>query len=708
MDPAASAATADENVNDSVDAILRRDPARAYAGMDARSREDYRNRVRNWAGRSRRSADDIARMAIELATAAEHRHGASDRRAHVGYYLTDAGIAALAGGLQTTLDWRERLRLRDPDRLLLAYCGVAYSLCIAYGIASVWLFDIRMPFAGQAMLALAAAIYISGIIPGWFNMFLSRALMPRLVPRLDFANGIPESAKTLVVIPSLLTSPAGIDRLAQTLERLHLDNPGCGAGYAILSDFVDADTERVDGDDALLETARARIDALNARHGRGFVLLHRPRRWNAGEGRWIGWERKRGKLEELNAFLAGEAAPFQTLYGDLDTVDGARYVLTLDDDNAELSPGAVHQLAGALAHPLHRPVLSADGKRVEAGYVILLPRPKFTLPENEAPSRLEKLFHSTVRIETSAEHHAPEPVVDVDQDVFGQTVYMGKGIYDAHLFHRLTRGLIAENTILNHDALEGALVRAGVVTDVVLDEIFVPSFYAAARRTHRWQRGDWQLIPWLFPALRDAAGKRIRNPLSLFGRWKLFQNVLRVLSPIAAIVCFAVGWATSGEPVPWTLNLLAVAWIPALVGMLLGTIQSLRFGQFGWMIRGVAASVSMRAAPFIFAVEYARNALDAALRASYRMWISRRRMLEWTASIVVSSQRGLTLVEYYRMLWCSPVFAVALACFIARFNPPALWSALPFAMLWAMAPFIAWWWSQKPGAKTPANTSPAA
>ena len=701
MDPVASAATAGENA---IDAILRRDPACAYARMDARSREDYRNRVSNWAERSRRSTDDVARLAIELATAAEHRHGAADRRAHVGYYLTDHGIADLAHGLQANLDWRERLRSRDPDRLLLAYCGLAYALCIAFGIASVWSFDIRMPPAGQVALALAAAIFISGIIPGWFNMFISRGFVPRLVPRLDFANGIPASAKTLVVIPSLLTSPAGVDRLAQTLERLYLDNPGCGAGYAILSDFVDADAEHVDGDDALLETARARIDALNSRHGGGFALLHRPRRWNAGEGRWIGWERKRGKLEELNAFLAGEAAPFDTMHGDLDVVAGARYVLTLDDDNAELSPGAVHQLAGALAHPLHRPVLAEDGRRVEAGFVILLPRPIFTLPQNDAPSRLEKLFHSTVRIETSAEHHVPEPVVDVDQDVFGQTVYMGKGIYDAHLFHRLTRGLIAENTILNHDALEGALVRAGVVTDVVLDEIFVPSFYAAARRTHRWQRGDWQLIPWLLPTIRDAAGRRVKNPLSLFGRWKLFQNLLRVLSPIAAIVCFVVGWATSGEPGAWTLNLLAVAWIPSLVGMLPGMVRSLLSGQFGWMVRGALASLSMRAAPFIFAVEYARNALDAALRASYRMWISRRRMLEWTASIVVSSQRGLTLTEYYRMLWCSPVFAIALVCLIARSNPPALWSALPFAALWTMAPFIAWWWSQKPGAKT---TAPA-
>jgi hypothetical protein len=698
MDSDVSALSA---MKDEVDAVLQRDPQCIYPRMDARSRQDYCDRVQMWAKRTQRSADKVAELAIELAREAGQRYGMSDRRAHVGYFLTDDGIAALAIALKAAPDWRERLRLYPPHALLLAYCALTYSLCAAYGALSTWLFDIRMHWTGQVLLALATAIFVSGIIPGWFNLFISRSLVPRWVPRLDFVDGIPLSAKTLVVLPSLLTAPAGIDKLAQTLERLHQNNLRCGAGYAILSDFVDADAEHTDVDNALLDQARAQITLLNERYDGGFVLLHRPRRWNPGEGRWIGWERKRGKLEELNAFLVGEASPFHTMHGDLDKVAGVRYVLTLDDDNAELSHGAVHQLAGALAHPLQRPVLSEDGRRVEAGFVILVPRPKFSLPNDEPPTRLEKLFHSTVHIETSEEHHAPRPVVDVDQDVFGQTVYMGKGIYDAHLFHRLTRGLIAENTILSHDALEGALVRAGVVTDVVLDETFVSTFYVAARRTHRWQRGDWQLIPWLFPTVRNAAGQRVMNTLSLFGRWKLLQNLMRVLFPIAAVVCFVVGWATSGVPGLWTLNLLAVAWIPAFVGMLLGLLRSLLSGQFDWMARGFLASLSMRAATFIFAVEHARNALDAVARASYRMWISHRRMLEWTPSVVVSTQRNLTLAQYFCMLWLSPAFALAVVCFIARYNPQALWISLPFATLWCFAPFVAWWWSQRPEANPP-------
>ncbi len=688
-----------------VDTILRQDPAHAYAWMDARSREDYRDRIRMWAERAQRPANEVAQAAIDLAAQAYQRHGEDDRRAHVGYFLTDDGIAALAAALHARLDWREKLRLRSPSSLLLVYCTAAYSLCGIYGVLSVWLFDIRMPWFGQALLALSTTLYVSGIIPGWFNMFLSRMLRPRWMPRLDFSDGIPASAKTLVVIPCLLTSRDGIRKLAQTLEHLQRSNSAPGVGYAMLSDFVDADTEQASDDEALLAEACAQINALNERHRGSFVLLHRPRRWNQSEGRWIGWERKRGKLEELNAYLAGGVSPFQTMRGDIDSVTGTRYVLTLDDDNADLTPGTIHQLAGALSHPLNRPVLSEDQTRVEAGHVLLQPRIMVSLPTNSSASRLEKLFNSTVEIETSKAYRSARPTVDVDQDVFGQAVFVGKGMYDVDMFHRLTHGLIAENTVLSHDGLEGGLVRAGVVTDIVLDETFVPTFHAVARRTHRWQRGDWQLIPWLFLTIRNASGVRVKNPLSLFGRWKLFQNLMRVMFPIAAVVCFMLGWATSAVPGRWTLNLLAIAWIPAFVGLLIGMLRNLFSGNLKSMLRGFWASLSMRAATFIFAVDHARNAADAISRASFRMWVSHRRMLEWTASIMVSMERSLTLGQYIRLMWFSPLFAVVAVWFIARVNPPALPYMVPFAALWFLAPFVAWWWSQTSEAPTHSTQS---
>jgi hypothetical protein len=681
---------------DDVDAILRRDPHGTYPIMDARSRDDYQSRVRMWAQRAHRSADDVAQVAITLATQASQRHGVDDRRAHVGYFLTDNGLGEFAAMLPAKLNWREWLRLRSATGLLFVYCSMIFSICAAYGIGSAWLFDIDLPWFGRASLALVTALYVSYIVQNWVNVLVPRLLLPRRVPRLDFSDGIPASAQTLVTVPCLLVSRDGMHKLAQTLETLHHDNRGSGAGYALLTDFVDAPDEHASGDDALLQQACAQIDALNQRHGGGFVLLHRPRRWNAAENLWIGWERKRGKLEELNGYLMGGASPFQTMHGDLSKVLGSKYVLTLDEDNADLTPGAVRELAAALAHPLNRAVLGNNGDRVEAGHVVLQPRPMIALPKDTTPSRLEMLVYSMIEIETTKAFRSDQPAINTDQDLFGQVAYGGKGIYDVELFHRLMHGRIAENTILSHDVLEGGMVRAGVVSDIILRENFVPTFYAAAQRTHRWMRGDWQLLPWLWPTVRDASGSRVRNVLPAFGRWKIFYNAMRMLLPVASLVCFVVGWATCATPGWWTLNLLAVAWVPAIVDLLIGVVRNLLALRFRATARGMWAWLSLRSASFIFGVDQAQNAFDAAVRASFRMLVSHRGLLEWTASSVVSRRGTPTLAQYLRMMWISPVFAVITVAFIDRINPMALSSAIPFAVLWISAPFVAWWWSQKP------------
>jgi hypothetical protein len=686
-------------IKDDVAAILSRDPIGAYAHMDVLSRADYDDRVSMWAKRSRRHPNEVAKAAIGLAIQASQCYGTSDRRSHVGYFLTDNGIADLAAALGTKLVFQEKLRLHYSSNLF-AYCAMVFLTCGAYGVLSVWRFGIDLPWFGKALLALACTIYVSRIVPGWLSLFLSRMLVPQWMPRLDFSAGIPASAQTLVVVPCLLTSREGIHRLAQTLEGLYQNNLSANAGYALLSDFVDASTQHASSDDTLLEEACVQISLLNERHGGGFVLLHRPRRWNPGENRWIGWERKRGKLEEFNAYLLGGKSPYQVMHGDSVRVMGTKYVVTVDDDIVDFTPGAIHKLAGALAHPLNRAVLDKEGTRVEAGYVLLQPRVMVALAKNSMPSRLEKQFNWMVELETTETFRSDEPSIDIDQDVFGQSTYYGKGIYDVELFHRLTHGLIAENTVLTHDALEGGLVRTGLVTDILLHEAFAPTVHSFVTRTHRWQRGDWQLIPWLLPTVRDASGARVKNILSPFGRWIIFHNVMRILFPIVALTCLVVGWATSSMPGLWTLNLLAVAWIPAIVVLLVGIIRTLLSGRIGVMVRGVWSSLSMRSGQFIFGVDDAKNSFDAAARASFRMLVSHRKRLEWTASIIESSRPDPTLADYVRIMWFSPVFSIATVWFISWVNPPALSSVIPFAALWSSAPLVAWWWSQKPQEQT--------
>jgi hypothetical protein len=679
-----------------VDEILEQDPARAYALMDPPSRREYRERVTKWSDRVRLPVVKVASVVLELAANGAERYGALDRRAHVGYFLTDDGTVELAKSLKTRLTWWEDLRLRWKGSLVIPYCALIAALCIGFGAASVMFFDIRMALPGRIVLALAVAVFLSVTIQGLCNSLIARALDPRWMPRLDFRCGIPESAKTLVVIPCLLTSRDGIEQLARTLERIYLRNVRNGVGYAMLSDFVDAGVFNCDSDDILLAHARAQISLLNERHGGSFALLHRSRRWNKAEGCWMGWERKRGKLEELNAYLAGVSSPFHTMHGDLGVVKGARYVLTIDDDNGNLSPGAVASLAGAMAHPLHRPVLSEDCKRVTAGYTILMPLTYLRFRKDSGASRMEQLLRPKVDEMEDAGPCSSESIVDIDQGLFRENLYFGKGIYDAPLFHFLTHGLIAENTILNHDTIESGLVRAALVSDVLLDESFPPTFFAMSRRSHRWQRGDWQQIPWLFWNIRNAAGVRVKNTLSTFARWKIMQNIIRLLFPIAAILCFVLGWVAADKPGLWTLSFLAVVWTPALIRLLIAAWHGFRAGRFVSTVVGMSSELAMRFSGFVFGVHNAYIALDAILRASFRMSVSRSKLLEWTASIIDGNRCAPTLRQSVTHMWHSPAFAVIAVWFISQVNPPALPSALPLAGMWLAAPVLAWWWSQTP------------
>ena len=696
MDVAAQhSVEAKPGANDELDAILDRDPAGAYPRMDARSRRDYRTCAEDWAARSRRAPAQAAQTALELAIAASQRHGRDDRRAHVGYFLLDRGVGELADALGVSLDARERIRLAPTPRKLALYYAAFFSVCLLYGLLSVRLFAFRLPPFGHALMVVLAALYLCPILQSWINMAMPRVLRSRRLPRLDFAAGLPARAQTLVAVPCLLTSRESAHKLARALETLYLDNRDAGAGYALLSDFVDAPDEHAPGEDALLQEACAQISALNERYGGGFALLHRPRRWNPNEGVWMGWERKRGKIEELNAYLLGGPSPFRLEHGDLSKLTGTKYVFVLDEDNSDLTAGAVQQLAAVLEHPLQRPAFAADGITVEAGYVLVQPRATVVLSKDSRPSRLEILVQSMIQIETGKPHDDGLPPVDANLELFGQVPYVGKGFYDVAHFHRIMHGRVPENSTLNHDVLEGGTVRAAVVGDIVLRDTFTPRCYSAVNRLHRWMRGDRQLLPWLLPHVRNAAGERIVNALSPFARWQIFYNAVRMLFPSASLLCFALGWASSPTPGGWTLYLLAVAWVPALVELAPKLLRNLRASRLRATASGAWSWLCLRSASFLFGVDQAHNSLDAALRCSYRMLVSHRRMLEWTASSVVSA-RDPGLAQYLRMMWSSPAVAIAVTGVVAWVNPRALSSALPFATMWFFAPFIAWWWSQKP------------
>jgi len=476
-----------------VERTLGRDPTAVYQAMDFTTRDRYRHVVEAIARRSQRSEDEIAQAAIELASSAE-----SARGAHVGYFLVGEGRSRLERAVRMRRDPLVVARHLLQRRRLTVY-GSAIALLTTGASA---LFASVAPTGGLLALQRAALLVLLVIatselaiaIVHWAATLFVR---PRLLPRLDFSKGIPPEGRTLVAVPTMLTDAAGIDGLVESLEVRHLANPDPQLAFALVTDFRDANVEKLPGDEALLQRAREGIETLNARHavpGRvpPFHLFHRPRRWNEGERAWMGWERKRGKLEELNAALRGDSSRFDTIVGDTDFLQGVKYVIALDSDT-ELPRDSARELAATMAHPLNRPRFDLEHGRVCEGYAILQPHVAITMA-SARNSRFARLQAGEPGIDPYT-----RAISDVYQDVFEEGSFVGKGIYDVDAFRKATAGRLPENRVLSHDLLEGAVARAGLVSDILLFEDYPSSYAADVNRRSRWMRGDWQIAAWLFP-----------------------------------------------------------------------------------------------------------------------------------------------------------------------------------------------------------------
>ena len=405
------------------------------------------------------------------------------------------------------------------------------------------------------LLGLIGAIPASDLAIALVNRTVTSLLGPRALPRLDLSDGVPEHLRTIVVVPTLLT---GLDAVKEQVDRLEihfLANPDGDLRFALLSDWVDAPSESLPGDDELLAAAADGIERLNQRHGPApgggerFFLFHRKRVWNESQERWMGWERKRGKLHELNLFLRGGSnttfIPAGGRYPE--EIPGVRYVITLDADT-RVPRGAVARLVGTMAHPLNQPKFSVREGRVIDGYSIVQPRITPTLPASRDGSLFQKIFSGPSGMDPYA-----FAVSDVYQDLFGEGTYTGKGIYDIDAFEEALGSKVQDNTLLSHDLLEGIFARAALASDIELFEEFPSHYGASAARQHRWARGDWQLLPWLFGKGGASRGKSEHFTIPLISRWKMLDNLRRTLSAPALFLTLLLGWLIPGlSPWVWT------------------------------------------------------------------------------------------------------------------------------------------------------------
>ena len=684
-----------------VEQVLRQDPATVYAAMDFATRDHYRHVVESLAKHGTCSELDVAQAAIELAggraqsAARDSVHAAA--QGHVGYYLVDRGLAALERRVGMRKPATEALRDLARRSPLTLYLG-SIVLLLAMLAQPLLRAVLRNGMEGWAWAVIAVPVVLisSQLAISLVNWLVSIVVLPRMLPRMDYSRGLPAEVRALVVIPAMLTGAQDVDELADALEVRFLANRDPNLHLALLTDFADATSEVMDADAALLRRATERIDALNASYPDAradrFFLLHRPRRWNARDKVWMGYERKRGKLAELNGLLRGAgAARFLRVVGRTEVLSEVKYVITLDTDT-QLPRDAARQFVGAMAHPLNRPVIDAATRRVIAGHAILQPRVGISLP-SAARSAYARLFGSDAGIDPYT-----RAVSDLYQDLFGEGSFIGKGIYDVDAFEQVLANRFAENSILSHDLVEGCFARSGLVSDVQLYEDYPSRYISDACRRHRWIRGDWQLLPWLLPWVRTPDAQRVRNPLSALSRWKILDNLRRSLVPAALLVLLLLGWFAMTHVAMWTVAVLAVVFVPPLLAVQLDLFHKQHDVLVGQHLRAALRGSGEQASRLLLTLAWlpyeALYSFDAMARTLWRMAVTRRRLLQWNPSRALERSDGDTLAGSFRSMAVGPALALATALALLLLRPGALLVAVPMLLLWLASPAIAWRISQ--------------
>ena len=673
----------------------------AFAAERDDTRDQTLHAIEKLARKSGRSEREVATLLLGLMHGAESspEGDADDDDAHTvaNYWLRGAGRGELRRvvglGSDRSLAWHRWLQsaalpaylgaIGLTTLVLVAWLLVRHSVALPPGQVAWWL------SASAALLLLFPA---SEAAVALINRLISESARPVRMPRLAFASGIAAEHRPMVAIPAMLSSPESGRELAHDLELHYLANPERHAQFALLTDWPDADAESVAGDAELLAGAAAEIERLNGLYPvhpddpARFIVLHRARRFAPSEGRWIGWERKRGKLEQLIGLLAeGGASPFFDFGRSSAVATGTRYVVTLDSDT-RLPPGRLKDLVGVAAHPHNQPRLSADGKRVERGYGILQPHVATPLPDPDNVTLYHWLFAGQPGIDPYSAASS-----EVYQDVFGEGTFAGKGLLHVQAMHAVLGGRLPENQILSHDLLEGSLARCAAVTDITVIEDAPFHADVAASRVHRWTRGDWQLLPILLHAGRW----RVRA----INRWKMLDNLRRSLVAPMSLAAIAFALATDAIA-PWaTLALVAFAFsagplMGALAGMAPSRDDIARIHFYRQAFADLGRAVASGAWLLAQLLQLALNAVDAIGRALYRLFVSRRGLLEWTTAAAAQAAATSSLAGLVRQHWRTPVAAVVL--WIALLAGGTAWPASTslLCLVWALAPVWTWWVSR--------------
>ncbi|MBV9504704.1 MAG: hypothetical protein JO323_06825 [Acidobacteriia bacterium] len=682
-----------------VDDVLAQDPAAVYSRMDFESCESYRKVVDKLARHSPRSEREIAEEAVALsrrAAAVSDGSRALERRAHVGYYLVRQGLPDLEAAIAYKPPLSQlfpRWILRHPTQFYLISIELLTFL-IVFGMLS-GLDSLTPIFAGLVLLFLPATQAALDFV----NNLVTSVLSPNTMPKFDFSEGIPDDCVTLVAVPALLLNEAQVQDLVLDLEIRFLANTGRNLYFALVTDSPDSE-EAVDHRDTLADLAVRLIEGLNARYrGEGrspFLLLHRHRVYNESEGRWMGWERKRGKLMDLNRILRGGFDAFPVKVGDVSIFPRVRYVITLDSDTQLPRDSAAH-LVGAIAHPLNQGVVDPRTRKVVEGYGILQPRIGISI-QSATRSRLASLYSGQTGFDIYTRAYS-----DVYQDLFGEGIFTGKGIYEVDVLREALEDRFPDNALLSHDLLEGAYARAGLVSDVELIDDYPSHFSSYNRRKHRWMRGDWQILRWLLPRVPDPSGRLVPNTISLISQWKIFDNLRRSLFDPSLLLLFVGSWLfLPKSPGYWTAAAVAVLFLPTYARTVFAVFRLPKGGSraLGAWLRDTAKSFAegnaMAFLALIFLVHQALLSMDAIARSVVRVWVTRRKLLEWETAAEAEAAKGPKATVDTYLEW-TPWIALGIGIAVRLLRPAALPATLPIIFLWIISPAVSGWLNRRPG-----------
>ena len=678
-----------------VEQILRQDPSGVHPNMDFHTRDHYRHVVESISKNGEFSEQAVAATAIQLAKEGQEKNN-EQRAGHVGYYLQGIGlkkIEKIAKIKVSKLETCRRIVNKIPFFIYAAFIVLLASL-ICWGVTFKAYSEglIGGKLIAMALLSFLAASQLAVAVVNWLITILAR---PCQLFRMDFSKGVPDEFRTMIVVPTIINSISDIDHLIENIEVRFLANRDANLSFALLTDFKDDLQQNIPNDELLLRFLTNKIIQLNKKYDRPvndtFFLFHRPRKWNPHDKIWMGYERKRGKLADLNSLIQGHGSEgFSHIIGEEKIYSSIKYILTLDTDT-QLPRDAAWKMVATMAHPLNHPVYNEKKKRVTDGYTILQPRVSNSLA----------IGNSSIYARIHGNEPGTDPytraISDVYQDMFNEGSFIGKGIYDVKAFEKTLKDKFPPNRILSHDLIEGAYARAGLISDIQLYEQYPSSYISDMQRRHRWIRGDWQIVNWILPYVPGIDKRLHKNPLSALSKWKIADNLRRSFVPVALLSLLLFGWLISSNPFFWTTLVIDILFLPSLVNFIWQLFRKppdVIFAQhFIYTVRSFKDNIAHLIIDFVcLPYEVFINA-DAIIRTLWRMVISKRNLLQWSPFTNQEPDQK-KLINVYRKMWFAPFFSMIVFIYAAIYFPVTLIKIIPILIIWMLSPFVAWYISK--------------